>query len=215
VQDTALIAVVRVPATTAKNGYLNGYHIGSYGTPPKGFSSSKYAAPAGYLEVTEANADLFISEHFQLRNFLTHDQQDVWPKYLVLDLKLVDKLERVTTELRSMGFKDAKLHVMSGYRTPQYNGPGGNGRVKFSRHTYGDASDVWVDADGDGVMDDLNGDQRHDIHDAEFLASVVEKVEQQVPELTGGAGVYRPNGVHGPFVHIDARGRAARWSKRE
>jgi hypothetical protein len=113
-----------------------------------------------------------------------------------------------------MGFAAKGLHVMSGYRTPQYNGPGGKGRAKFSRHTYGDAADVWLDDDGDGQMDDLNRDGRVDTKDAEVLASAVERVEQREPELVGGYGVYRANRVHGPFVHIDVRGTPARWGMR-
>ena len=133
----------------------------------------------------------------------------MWPKYLVLDLKLVDKLECVIKDLEISG-----LHVMSGYRTPQYNGPGGDGRVKNSRHTYGDAADVWVDEDGDGRMDDLNHDGRVDADDAEVLARAVEHVERLYPALTGGAGTYRATREHGPFVHVDTRGRPARWANR-
>jgi hypothetical protein len=36
-------------------------------------------------------------------------------------------------------------------------------------------------------------------------------VEAAHPELVGGAGVYRATGVHGPFLHVDVRGNAARW----
>jgi hypothetical protein len=42
----------------------------------------------------------------------------------------------------------------------------------------------------------------------------VDRVEAREPALVGGHGVYRPNRVHGPFVHIDVRGNAARWSMR-
>ena len=34
-------------------------------------------------------------------DFLTHDQQDTWPKYLVLNEKLVDKLELVIDDVPS------------------------------------------------------------------------------------------------------------------
>jgi hypothetical protein len=44
-----------------------------------------------------------VSEHFRLADFLTHDQQTVWPKYLVLNESLVDKLELVIQELRARG----------------------------------------------------------------------------------------------------------------
>ena len=55
--------------------------------------SPEYANPAGFIEVTEGNEDTRLSEHFRLRDFLTHDQKDVWPKFLVLNEDLVDKLE--------------------------------------------------------------------------------------------------------------------------
>ena len=76
---------------------------------------------------------------------------------------------------------------------------------------YGDAADILVDADGDGRMDDLDGDGRVNIKDARFLASVADGVELAHPDLIGGIGVYKPTRAHGPFVHIDARGYAARW----
>jgi hypothetical protein len=192
---------------------LNGYRIGRW--PARGAGrTGRYAPPELLIEVTRENQDFAVSEHFRLRHFLTKDQANVWPKYLVLDLKLVDKLELVLQELHAQGYPARGLHVMSGFRTPQYNGPGEKGRAKFSRHTYGDAADVWLDDDGDGQMDDLDGNGRVDVKDAEVLARAVDRVEQRVPELVGGYGVYRANRVHGPFVHIDVRGTPARWSKR-
>jgi uncharacterized protein YcbK (DUF882 family) len=105
------------------------------------------------------------------------------------------------------------MSVMSGFRTPQYNerGVGAGGRAQNSRHQYGDAADVFVDNDGNGGMDDLNGDGRVTIADARFLAQVVEQVEQAHPKLTGGVGVYSATSAHGPFVHVDVRGTRARW----
>ena len=49
---------------------------------------------------------------------------------------------------------------MSGYRTPFYNRSIGN-QTRFSRHVYGDAADIYADDDGDGKMDDLDGDGHH------------------------------------------------------
>ena len=112
-----------------------------------------------------------MSKRFRLADFLTHDQQDVWPKYLVLQPRLLDKLELIGEALEQAGFS-SRLHVMSGFRTPQYNakgvGPKG-GRAQDSQHMYGDAADVFVDADGNGVMDDLDGDGRTTIADAQVL----------------------------------------------
>jgi len=103
--------------------------------------------------------------------------------------------------------------VMSGFRTPQYNHTGGNteGRANLSRHMYGDASDIFIDNDGNGVMDDLNHDGRVDIRDAQVINDAVDKVERDNPSLVGGVGVYSACCGHGPFTHIDVRGFRARW----
>ncbi len=206
-----LSVITRVPFAEKRGGYLNGYRIGTYPTEinPRGTS---YAPPPGFIEVTPLNQDLAVSEHFRLRNFLTKDQFSVWPKYLALDLRLIDKLELVIQELNAMGIRAEHVAVMSGFRTPAYNIQGvGEGRALLSRHTYGDASDVWIDNDFDGYMDDLNGDGRRDTEDARVMLRAVDRVERRFPELTGGAGIYRDNGAHGPLIHIDVRGNPARW----
>ncbi|HEU0054745.1 MAG TPA: hypothetical protein VFQ39_16275, partial [Longimicrobium sp.] len=209
---TELTVITRVPFSEKRGGYLNGYRIGNYQTEGRGRLDS-YAPPSGFIEVTQANQDLPVSTHFRLRNFLTKDQFSVWPKYLALDLRLIDKLELVMQELNAMGVRAEHMAVMSGFRTPAYNiqGVGEGGRALLSRHTYGDASDVWVDNDFDGYMDDLNGDGRRDTGDAQVMLRAVDRVERRFPELIGGAGVYRDNGAHGPFIHIDARGYRSRW----
>ena len=212
IAKTDLVVLATVPAARLRKGRLNGYHIGRY--PVDRSMPSEYQPPSGFIEVTQANQHLFVSDHFQLRQFLTKDQGRVWPKYVVLDLRLVDKLELLLRELSAAHAPAKTLHVMSGYRTPQYNGRGGKGRARLSRHMYGDAADVWIDGDGDGRMDDLNGDGKHDVSDAQVLVSAVERLEQQYPELTGGAAAYEATRAHGPFVHVDARGRPARWSLR-
>ena len=56
---------------------------------------------------------------------------------------------------------------------------------------FGDASDVFVDNDGDGRMDDLNNDGRIDYRDAQVIVAAAERVEQSFTSLVGGAGVYR------------------------
>jgi hypothetical protein len=210
-QDVDEVSLItRIPFSEKRGAFLNGYRIGFYATEFEG-RTDRYAPPAGFIEVTPENQELHVSTHFRLRNFLTKDQFSVWPKYLALDLRLIDKLELVMQELNAMGVRAENMAVMSGFRTPAYNGPGEGGRAKLSRHTYGDASDVWVDNDRDGYMDDLNGDGRRDTGDAQVMLRAVDRVERRFPELTGGAGVYRDNGAHGPFIHIDARGYRSRW----
>ncbi len=200
--------LVEVPFERARSGWLGGYYVGQYPAD----RGRRYTRPAGFIEVTPANEDLPLSRHLRLRQFLTHDQAESWPKYAVVDTRLLDKLELVLAELQRMGVPAHRLYVMSGYRTPQYNRRGlGRGRAVLSRHQYGDAADVWVDDDGDGYMDDLNGDGRRDIRDAAVMLRAVERVERAHPELVGGAGTYAAAAGHGPFIHIDARGRRARW----
>jgi uncharacterized protein YcbK (DUF882 family) len=102
---------------------------------------------------------------------------------------------------------------MSGFRTPDYNeqGVGAGGRSPISRHQYGDAADVYPDDSRNGRIADLNGDGRSDLADARVLAAAAEAVESRHPELVGGIGIYPGTPAHGPFVHIDARGKRARW----
>jgi uncharacterized protein YcbK (DUF882 family) len=177
-------------------------------------SQESYENPDGFIEVTPENQDTYVSEHFRLRDFLTHDQKDVWPKYLVLREALVDKLELVIDRLQQNGINVQHMTVMSGFRTPWYNRHGGRvgGRAELSRHMYGDAADVYID-NGKGRMADLNHDGRVDSRDAKVILKAVEQVEREHPELSGGVGVYRGTRAHGPFAHIDVRGWRARWGR--
>ena len=187
---------------------IGAYRIGFWPGERGRSTSAAYDNPEGFIEVTRENMDTRVSEHFRLRDFLTHDQQDVWPKYLVLRAPLVDKLELVIAQLEARGTRVEHLSVMSGFRTPQYNATGGEtgGRAALSRHMYGDAADVFVDNDGDGRMDDLNHDGRINYRDAQVILKAVEQVERAHDDLVGGVGVYRATRSHGPFAHVDVRG---------
>jgi uncharacterized protein YcbK (DUF882 family) len=216
VADFAVINLI--PFNTKQSGRIGTYFIGNWPSErgkvgPKAAPPEKYANPAGFIEVTRENADTRVSEHFKLRNFLTKDQPNVWPKYLVLEPKLIDKLELVLNDLASRGIDVSGVTVMSGFRTPRYNAGGGNtsGRADLSRHMYGDASDIYIDSNRDGNMDDLNKDGRISIEDSRVIQAAVDRVEAAHPELIGGAGVYTATSGHGPFIHIDTRGYRARW----
>ena len=201
------------PLSARRNGRIGLYYIGAWPTEGGG-RNDRYAPPRGLIEVTRETQDTPVSEHLRIRDFLTHDQQQVWPKYVVIDPRNVDKIELVLAELERRGIPARRVHVMSGFRTPQYNRAGGDarGRAGLSRHMYGDAADIWVDSDGDGQMDDLNRDGRHDVRDAQLVCDAVEQVEREHPELVGGCGHYPATPAHGPFTHIDARGYRARWA---
>ncbi|MBA3657797.1 MAG: hypothetical protein H0W69_10650 [Gemmatimonadaceae bacterium] len=204
--------ITQKPASENRAGKIGLYFIGNWprrGKTPK----ADYTPPSGFIEVTPENQNTQLSDHFRMRDFLPHDQANVWPKYLVISLKLIDKLELVLDDLQKHGIDPRGVRVMSGFRTPQYNAGGGetSGRAGLSRHMYGDASDIFIDNDGNGGMDDLNKDGRVDIGDARFILAAVNRVEAAHPSLIGGCGVYVATSAHGPFTHIDTRGYPARW----
>lgn len=204
-----------IPFTAKAGGRLGDYRVGFWPAERRRARSEEYDNPEGFIEVTAENQDTYVSDHFRLRDFLTHDQKDVWPKYLVLRESLVDKLELVIDDLQAHGVHVDHMVVMSGFRTPQYNaqGVGRGGRARDSRHQFGDAADVFVDNDENGRMDDLNHDRRIDSRDARVILQAVERVERAHPELVGGASVYRATRAHGPFAHVDTRGERARWGR--
>jgi hypothetical protein len=200
------------PFNAKQRGRIGLYYLGNWPNE-RARARARYAPPRGFIEVTLENRDTYVSEHFRLGDFLTKNQFDVWPKYLVLETRLVDKLELVLAELRAVGVRTEGVKVLSGFRTPQYNRGGGDprGRAALSRHMYGDAADIYIDNDGNGRMDDLNGDGRVNIGDARMIQAAVDRVELAHPQLVGGCGIYPGTGSHGPFTHIDTRGFRARW----
>lgn len=210
VADFSVITLT--PLSERRRGRIGLYYIGTWPTE-RGRARPGYVTPSGFIEVSEDNRDTQVSDHFTLGDFLTHGQDNVWPKYLVLDMRLVDKLELVLLDLEEHGYNTNGVHVMSGFRTPSYNVTGGDprGRASLSRHMYGDASDIFIDNDGNGWMDDLNHDGKLNIRDAEVILAAVDRVERAHPGLIGGAGTYAATSGHGPFIHIDVRGYRARW----
>jgi uncharacterized protein YcbK (DUF882 family) len=205
--------IVLKPFSAKVNGRIGTYRMGNWPYEGRTPASASYATPKGFIEVTRETFGTNVSEHFKLGDFVTKDQRDVWPKYLVLDRRLLDKLELTIAEINRMGYNVKSFSVMSGFRTPQYNekGVGAGGRSGVSRHQYGDAADVYPDDNRDGRLDDLNRDGRVDLKDAKILAAAAEAVETANPELVGGIGIYPATSAHGPFVHIDTRGTRARW----
>jgi hypothetical protein len=205
-----LNVVTLVPATEMRAGRIGDYRIGEW---PRG-GTGAYAAPRGFVQVTRENMNTYVSRHFRLRDFLTKGQEGVWPKYVVISPRLLDKLELTIQELERMGHPVENVFVISGFRTPWYNQHGGNpqGRGAMSRHMFGDAADIAIDNTRNGCMDDLNGDGVVDVRDARIIVEAAERVERRYPHLIGGIGIYRPvRGSHCGMVHIDTRGTRARW----
>lgn len=190
--------------------WLNGYRLGYWPEEKGRLRSEAYRNPDGFIEVTPENEDTRVSEHFRLRDFISHDQQNVWPKYLVLREPLLDKLELVIEDLNDHGVNAEGLRIRSGFRTPARNqAVRGEGSARDSRHQFGDAADVYIDQVGNGRMSDLNGDGKVNVADVKMILDAVERVEGRYPELVGGTGLY--SGRNGQFAHIDVRGVRARW----
>lgn len=194
---------VMVPFKEKSGSTLNGYRIGRYRAERR--PEVAEPAPLGFLQIDAADLDIPLSAHLQLADFVTHDGQSVWPRYAALDPRLLDKLELVFDLLSSPsgqsrpGVRGVQVDVHSGFRTPLYNRRVARA-ASDSRHQYGDAADIAVDANHDG---------RVNASDARLVASAVEAVEKEHPDLVGGLGIYTRNGA--PYVHVDARGTRARW----
>lgn len=109
-----------------------------------------------------------------------------------------------------------KVIRSSEYRAERAWGPDTNLKMPFSQHQFGRAIDLIVDEDGDGVLDDLNGDGVADIHDAAVIMYYVNLLDRRYREegrmaMVGGAGVYTDNDFvqrpwQSPYIHIDTRG---------
>jgi hypothetical protein len=189
---------------------LNGYRLGYWPQEKGRLRSEAYRNPDGFIEVTPENEDTRVSEHFRLRDFVSHGQDNVWPKYVVLREPLLDKLELVIEDLNDHGVNAEGMRIRSGFRTPAHNqAVRGEGSARDSRHQFGDAADVFIDQVGNGKMSDLNGDRKVNFADVKMILDAVERVEARYPELVGGTGLY--TGRNGQFAHIDVRGVRARW----
>jgi len=208
--SVVLHAFVLVPLDRVRDGRVDGYRVGTYPDRPyRGLP--RYHAPAGVVELTPGLADVRVSPHFRLGQFPCKLPSG-WPKYLPPpDPLLLEKLERMLAEVNRRGIPARTFRVLSGFRSPWYNH--WIGRPTYSRHIYGDAADIYVDRDLDGVMDDLNGDGRVDLADAHVLYEIAERMDAApaTRRLLGGLGEYPVTANHGPFVHVDTRGYRARW----
>lgn len=189
---------------------LGRYLIGQYpGEPFRGLPA--YLPPAGFIEVARENLGAWVSPHFTLGQFVCKQIGD-FPKYVALRERLLLKLELVLEKLNAAGYAADTFHVMSGYRTPSYNRAIGN--VRYSRHIYGDAADIFVDENPpNGMMDDLNRDGVIDAWDADVVRVIVEEMygRTSYEPFVGGLGRYGRKRHRGPFVHLDTRGFRARW----
>ncbi|HTW92804.1 MAG TPA: peptidase M15A [bacterium] len=200
-------AFVMIPFDSLdKKGYLKGVKIGKYPKPIAAFPN--FTKPKGFIVTTPDNMNTPVSPHYTLGDFAPRSI-DGFPKYTVLREELLIKLELLTDLVKRHGVNFDRFTVFSGYRPPAYNWRLERGLN--SAHIYGGAADIIIDADNDGRLDDLNHDGNSNRKDAKLLASWAEELEQQHPELAGGIGWYSRTRWRGPFIHVDVRGKTARW----
>jgi Peptidase M15 len=204
-QVEGLTLAVLVPFEEKEGAMLRGYRIGTYLAER---ARGRQAPPEGFLEITPADVDLPITKHLRVGDFLNHDQQGIWPSYAAVNPKLLDKLELVIQEIaRWHGDKavaDIEIDVHSGFRAPEHNRKIRRA-ARDSQHQYGDAADVAIDANGDGKLTAI---------DSRMVGLAVEIVELKHPDLVGGLGIYTSGHSSTNYVHIDVRGRRARWRGR-
>jgi len=194
--DSVVVAVL-VPFSRKKEASINGYRIGTYNYERAADDAA--FPPIGFIEVHENMADLAVSTHLRISDFITHDGQQSWPRYVAIDPRILDKVELLLRYLGSRT-RDVSVSVHSGYRTPLHNR-----RVpraaSDSRHQYGDAVDLAIDVDEDGRISYL---------DALAVTRFIDLLERDFPELVGGTGLYGNRGTS-PYVHMDVRGERKRW----
>ncbi len=198
---------VLVPFEEKQGRSLNGYRMGMW--RGERHASAKAPLPAGFLEVHERDLDRPLTRHIRVSDFLTHDNQSVWPRYLAVDARALDKLELVLAQLEidqgtvAVGGEAPRfaMEVRSGFRTPFHNAQV-PGSARDSRHQSGEALDVAIDADRDG---------RFTRKDLVMVVRAIEEVEAAHPELVGGIGMYLSRKFSSPYVHMDVRGDHVRW----
>ncbi len=206
----ALHVFVMVPLDSVRNGVLNGYRIGTY--PRLSLTQIPlFKQPRGLIEVTPENEETLVSPHFRLKQFLCRQEGD-YPKYIVLQEKLLQKLEIILEKANEKGYRCSTFNILSGYRTPYYNRKRGN--EPNSYHMYGAAADIFIDEyPGDGMMDDLNADGKADYRDVTLLCDTIDRMFSKgaYEMFVGGLGWYKRTTSRSSFVHVDVRGFRYRW----
>ncbi len=210
-QEIRLNCFIMIPYSKLDHGKLNGYRIGTY-PESREIQGTQYSPPRGFVEVTPSAMDLPVSPHFTLGQFVCRQPAE-FPKYLVLDERLIVKLEALLERVNSQGYRCRTLGINGGFRTPFYNKQ--QGFSSYSSHMWGQAADVYVDPEGIGIMGDLNHDGKYTQSDVSIIAEMVESMDGTArhQDLIGGLGIYEGVSGHGNFVHVDVRGARARWEK--
>ncbi len=200
---------VMTPAGKIKNDTIEGIKIGRY--PEALDNSPLYQKPDGFIRVAKDILATPVSPHFVLGQFVT-PFDNKFPKYIVLRERLLLKLETLVERLNDLGYSAESLSIIAGYMTPAYNAS--IGQPEYSRHIYGGAATVIIDADADGRMDDLDKNGSIDDADVTILFNIIDDLYSEAGKeyLRGGLFLYTSTISSGPYIMLDARGYRKRWS---
>ncbi len=202
--------IVPVQGCRMRTATLNSYPMGFFGGTE---SVTRRNIPDRFIELNGETIGTRLSTHFAMNDFLCTIRGD-WPQYMALDLQLVQKLEALLAEVKNLYPEARELHIISGFRTPAYNASIGN-ETDNSLHLYGKAADFWIEGwPANNLMDDVDRNKRIDVYDGEYVIGLIRALEARGDVAAGGASAYRWTESHGPYVHVDTRGSAARWQTR-
>lgn len=201
------LIMVPLDKSQFRTASINSFPVGFYGDG----NSRNYLPESGFIELWPGTFESRVSTHLSLSDFLGHVDGS-WPQYMVLDLRLVYKMEMVFAGVADNYSEARDIHCISGFRTPAYNAEIGN-ETGFSLHLYGSAADFWIEGWPENeLIDDLDRNKRIDVYDAEYIIDITRELEAAGRVAVGGASAYRWISTHGPFVHLDTRGSPAVWS---
>ncbi len=145
-----------------------------------------YRKVVGHVRVK----DLMTRDKYYQRSFLFSSDTLYWG----IDKRILYKVLALQDALEKQGYDRDAFWIRYGHRHPQYNlKVGGASR---SRHLRGDAVDL--------VIKDINQDGRYTKKDKDIVLDLCEK---QIIGKQGGIGRYPWSRT----VHIDVRGKRARW----
>ncbi len=201
--------LVPLGSAQVRTATVNSFPLGFYGDG----TTRDHLPSRGFIELWSEDYHTRVSTHLTFADLLCHTEGD-WPQYMVLDMRLVHKLEMVLEEVARVYPEARVINCISGFRTPAYNEAIGN-ETGFSLHLYGEAADIWIEGwPPNDLIDDLDRNKRIDVFDGEVIVSEARDLEAAGEVAVGGASAYRWIPAHGPFVHLDTRGSPAVWQTR-
>lgn len=188
-QDSPRVKGSQLPASYLQDTYLNEPTFGSIKKNTSYYILHKkdvYRRIVGQIRVR----DLMPRDEYYQRAFLFSQDSLYWG----IDKRILSRLLDLQDLLEEKGYDRDAFWVRHGHRHPRYNEEvGGAGK---SRHLYGDAIDL--------VIKDINQDGRYTPDDKDIVLDLCEKF---IIKNQGGIGRYPWSRT----VHIDLRGRRARW----